>query len=309
MRKGQDFQFNWIFILVAGIILLIFFAGFGMRYKSLQEKREQANTVRSLNNGINGLNNNNLYTEINIGSKDIDINCNKISLSEFSQSFDDKILFADNVNEKVIVWVKRLNFPYPVTNFVYFADPNKEYVFLYDKKSESFVDKLIEDIPKKINVIKTESLVDIGENAKVIAFFDVNQQLLWDYKHIMIDLDKETISFGQKLPTIPKESEGYLVESDEVNYLNEDFLYAAIFSNYENYNCGFNEAVNKIRLVNQIYLERTNLIDKKCSYPSNIFYQINDDIEKEKYDLLSLYEKELDEQNNRLGREGCITIY
>ncbi|HLC56907.1 MAG TPA: hypothetical protein VJJ23_06730 [Candidatus Nanoarchaeia archaeon] len=309
MKKGQDYQFNWIFILVAGIILLIFFAGFGIRYKSLQDKREQANIVRSLNNGINGLNNNNLYTEINIGSKDVEINCNEISLGEFSQSFDDKILFADTVNEKAFVWVKRLNFPYPITNLIYFADLDKEYVFLYNKKSEDFVDKLIDDIPKQINVIKTESLVDIGEDAKIIAFFNINRQSLWNYEHIVINLDKETISFGQKMPTVPKESENYPLESEEIAYLNEEFLYAAIFSNNDNYNCGFNEAINKIRLINKIYLERTNLIDKKCSYPSNIFYQINDDIEEKKYDLLSLYEKELDEQNNRLGREGCITIY
>src|SRR3989338_7107885 len=47
-KKGEGEQFNWIFVIVAGAIILGFFIMFTFKYIELQEKRQDVDTVRFL---------------------------------------------------------------------------------------------------------------------------------------------------------------------------------------------------------------------------------------------------------------------
>ena len=51
-KRGQAQQFNWIFIAVVGIIILLFFLGFLMKYIDLQDSKRNAEIARSFANSI-----------------------------------------------------------------------------------------------------------------------------------------------------------------------------------------------------------------------------------------------------------------
>jgi len=44
-KRGQGVQFNWIFVIVAGAIILGFFVMFIFKFVELQEKRQDVQTV------------------------------------------------------------------------------------------------------------------------------------------------------------------------------------------------------------------------------------------------------------------------
>ena len=47
-KRGQGIQFNWIFVVIAGVIFLAFFAFFGARYYDLEQSKENAKFLREL---------------------------------------------------------------------------------------------------------------------------------------------------------------------------------------------------------------------------------------------------------------------
>src|SRR3990167_6878500 len=53
MKRGQGAQFNWIFILFAGIIVLGFFSVFIFKYIELENKKASFRIVRNFNEQLN----------------------------------------------------------------------------------------------------------------------------------------------------------------------------------------------------------------------------------------------------------------
>ena len=51
-KKGQGDQFNWIFIIIAGAVILGFFTMFIFRYIELEEKKQDIETVKFFSVGI-----------------------------------------------------------------------------------------------------------------------------------------------------------------------------------------------------------------------------------------------------------------
>src|SRR3989344_3360325 len=88
-------EFNWIFIIIAGAIILAFFTGFAFKYKALQEEKISVQLLTRLDNTLSSLKSSpfrtldkiNLPNEINITCNDIIVNGEKFRTNNllFSQ--------------------------------------------------------------------------------------------------------------------------------------------------------------------------------------------------------------------------------
>src|SRR3989344_3595046 len=129
-KRGQEAQFNWIFILVAGVIVLGFFAVFIFKYIELQNKKSSFEIVRNLNTQLELLEITNVFGEnlINLGlvSK-VKFSCNGEKFSavvndqqDLAYNLGDKIVFApDSVRDKNFgAWIYDWNYPFLVTKFL-----------------------------------------------------------------------------------------------------------------------------------------------------------------------------------------------
>ena len=80
--KSQS-ELNWIFIIVAGAIILIFLTGFAFKYKSLQEEKTSIELVNTLDNTLTSLKSSpfNTCDEISLPFE-VQVTCNDIKIND-----------------------------------------------------------------------------------------------------------------------------------------------------------------------------------------------------------------------------------
>ena len=96
MKRGQSEQFNWVFVLVAGAIILGFFVMFVFKYQDLQQKKLSVNVGKILDENIKLLETTELYLddkEFDLGLRvKIDFYCqDQENFFEINDYFEQKL--------------------------------------------------------------------------------------------------------------------------------------------------------------------------------------------------------------------------
>ena len=82
-KRGQGMQFNWIFVVVAGAIILAMFTGFAVKYVDLRESINDAEIGRGLDQIFLSAKSTAQYKTFDIGREfDINFFCDE-SVNEF----------------------------------------------------------------------------------------------------------------------------------------------------------------------------------------------------------------------------------
>ena len=88
-------QFNWIFVLVAGTAILLFFTVVVVKQKNVSEMSTKATVLKSIEAIIIGASVGTDTTNIiDIPDSDIEVNCGRVSLGSISKQYQSLILFA-----------------------------------------------------------------------------------------------------------------------------------------------------------------------------------------------------------------------
>ena len=89
--KSQS-QFNWIFIIIAGAIILAFFVNFALKYKSLQEEKISVELLINLDNALFNLQASpfNTFDVVNV-PKDLEITCNNFKIGNRNSVIGNRI--------------------------------------------------------------------------------------------------------------------------------------------------------------------------------------------------------------------------
>ncbi|MCD4666809.1 hypothetical protein K8R47_03295 [archaeon] len=143
-------HFNWIFIMIAGAIIIIFFASFAVKYKDLQQEKTEIIFLNNLDNTLTKLQASPFSTtaEIEI-PMETTINCNSLSIN--NQVFIDYILFGpEKIKGDVIVWYYPFEFPYKITNFYFIIPKNQDYEIEYNSETENIVNNILEQTPSNL---------------------------------------------------------------------------------------------------------------------------------------------------------------
>lgn len=328
-KRGQAEQFNWIFVIVAGAIILGFFTMFVFQYIDLQEKRQEVESVRFFGNVLS------ILEKLQIGDAGYAVRSTdtqglrfvyKVELSYYCEEKDAKILINKGevasynlANEIVFTEEKqRVNgltmgimpwiYPFHVTNFIYLSDPNRLYYIVYDASSEDFVNKLEEENDVIFNAIKYEkariSELKPKQNSKVVIF---SNQKPYETKikelrgngnsnFVHVNLNTEKISFFG--------NDGW---EDEVKYYGNPMLLGSLFTDTkESYECNVNRAFERLKTVGNIYIERTQLLKRIDPKQECKYELIANSLQKFSEGEYKLAEK-LTEQNNQGA--GCLWAF
>lgn len=290
MKKGQGVQFNWIFVIVAGIIILAFFATFAVRYKDLQTKKDNAEIARGIDNLFYGLSATTQHNSINAHWVfNFDLDCDEFTINnDYIQHLDEKIVFgADEINtSNLFIWTKEFKKPFRVANLIYVIDPDQEYYLVGDSS-------ILRDFPSELNINRIDSFTG-DEKGVFVLFRDILGVNELKERGSVIQVEGDVVKF--------------LNSGREEVFFDEATLLAAIFSeDYDNYKCGFDKLIDKYDNMRKIYYGKSIYVDSL----SNCDYGLIKGILRRTVNQNNIdeFSDNLAQENDRLWYEGCEVIF
>ena len=151
-KKGfVEVQFNWIFVLFVGGLLLIFFTSVVLKQKAVSEKSVSASALKSVESIISSSIGVTLDTTnaVKISKTEIGYLCNSISVKDVSVNYNGLIMFAPNVlkGTNLTIQTKIFDIPFRAANFLIASTDDVRYIFVYDDSNpnSNTLKKNIED--------------------------------------------------------------------------------------------------------------------------------------------------------------------
>lgn len=330
-RAAIEAQFTWLFALLAGAVIFLFFVMFIRNWGESSEQtfcadvREHLTTVFVSSQTSLGTMNN-----ISIPKLDIQFDCTGYNLP-CRESFGNNIIFSPERIEghALITYALGWDMPYRSSNMLYLTQPEVRYVFFTD------VSEIYEMMPDAVNkeiVSDGASLKDQNSPAVRVVVKQGNSELNLDLGALN-SLDAEVLSvIGIERLGTDLNKVTYFEKTGEKTYkpvatfpvIGEEALLGAVFSgSHELFECTLGRALERYQYVTEVYLNRaTELksanLPKACTdryataivlltdlYGEIITYS-NDlgspgDIQKDVEDLSAL--------NDQLKLFSCPTLY
>lgn len=332
-KKAFEIQFNWIFVLVAGAAILLFFTAVIVKQKNVAETSTKATVLKSIEAIISGTSASTDTTNIiDIPNSDIDIECNKVSVSgaeRVSKQYQSLILFAPSLikGNKLITQTLDFSIPYRITNLLYITSPQLRYVVIGTNDLASEINKSLpvelkkevyQSMPeiKNLNnykvrfVIFQDAMINLPKSLEKMQDSDVTAV------KINGDIEKGEIEFWQK--------NGASWQSKGVSiYIGKQTLIGAVYADtLDMYECSMRNVFSRINLVTKIHTERTQKLiqlavsNTDCNqFYSNGLTHLNNiftaslNFNKQNVDTISEYSKSLSDQNKNAQEYSCPLIY
>ena len=276
-------QFNWIFILVAGAILLIFFVSFAFKYKALQEEKLNIEILVNLDRSLTNLQSSPFTTidEIKL-PVELEVSCNNLIVND-KKYVNNNFLFSPNkLKNKMLILYKQFSMPFKITEFYYLISPDKKFFLVYNpgnSLAEQYIDNLIKDLPEKFkaNVVKATN----AGNGKNIYFYNANVNAT----KIIVMQNKVNI----------------ITSLNTYEDVNEELIYAAVFS--DNFDCNYNKLNKKANNIAKLYYEKAVLLqNSRCSYVA-MANELNN------FKLTQTKSTSIETINEGLSFQDCPTLY
>ena len=143
MKKSQiSIQFNWVFILIVGGIILLFFVGLGVKVKDVHQSSVDVSTKESFNTILAGVTNSpeEAAMIIELPRTEINFECQPNDgfsgyiIGSGQQAIGELPFFApESVNSEFLTaWTVAWKVPYEVTNFLYITSRENRYIIIKD---------------------------------------------------------------------------------------------------------------------------------------------------------------------------------
>jgi hypothetical protein len=270
-KKGVvEIQFNWIFALIAGAVIIALFTGIILKQKNISETSKNSLILNNLDAILSGSEASPGTSKVTrIPETKIEFRCNSYSVDKVSKQINSMTVFTPSVLEgnKLITWTLDWNLPYRITNFVYLTNPRVRYVFV---GSSPFAEDIFEKIPDGIEKIKIDSvdqIQDMNDDMVRIIYFGGTTSNLNQIAQTFNNMEKGTVtalkitkdSGNNDIGTLDffeAENDNFVKKGDSY-YIKEPTLFGAIFTDdVKIYNCVMRNAFEKLNIVSQIYREK-----------------------------------------------------
>jgi hypothetical protein len=283
-RKGFELQFNWIFILIAGAVILAFFFSIVQNQRALSETKLSSTLLSQMDAVFTMAIENKGGTEPLVTPKPgIAFSCPDTCVCNFyigkiPNSFGDKIIFAPALikEQDSRAWAVEWKMPFRVANFLMLSSPETKYYFVYDSDkpySAQLFQKINKAVPPEIvrEIVSSPSLVSsimpggyehtrfvfIGTEIPGLYMDSLNFAFAEeDVSGVWIDQDARQAVFYEKH------------DADELGFdqypsllAGDATAYAAIFaSDHFMYNCGIRSAFEKLSVVAGVHAKRAEAL-------------------------------------------------
>jgi len=181
-----EVQFNWIFILIIGAIILLFFFGIVRQQKEVSEKKISITVKRDIRAILTGAGvSTGTASLIEVPKTQIDFDCEGYSIQKTSPIKPVVSFSPDSMYDiKLILWALDWNIGFRVTNFLYITSPNTRYVLVFksdDLQQHTFVDIINETLPSRYIEEKEERKILM--NKEIIKLTDDPTNNLFDLEN------------------------------------------------------------------------------------------------------------------------------
>jgi len=279
-RGAVEIQFNWVFVLIAGALILVFFVSIVNVQRRAADRNLAFDILSKMDLIMSGALTVSKAGQIfDMPRAQIDFECNRITLYGVSRQFQDKVVFSPNVlkGRRLIVQSLDFNVPFKVSNFLYLTTSDVRYIFVGD---DDFTRNLFENFPQNATkeIVSSNEISNLQDknNYKIRFVFvsptnDIENIVLPQFIKNMKDdavsavkIDKERVKFYKK------KNNGFVsTPEDEFSYLHTDtnaMIYGAIFSeNSEIFKCAVDKAFKRLKYVALVYAEKEEKLKDEVS--------------------------------------------
>ncbi|MBU0461982.1 MAG: hypothetical protein KJ574_05330, partial [Nanoarchaeota archaeon] len=165
-QEGPEAQFNWIFILIVGAIIIAFFTLIVIKQKSASEVKVSSVLTKQLNTIFVGARvSSGTVQEIPTPNFAVRFTCNDYYIGAVSQRLGNRVLFApENLEGNMIItWTLDWSVPYKVTTFLYVTNPKTRYLLVrVSGVDEQAFKQLNLSLPVRLN--RNFDLIEYDEN-------------------------------------------------------------------------------------------------------------------------------------------------
>ena len=162
-RKGIiEVGFSWIFILIAGVVILGLFTYIGLNQGNFFRTLINANLLVDLNAIFVGAQvSKNTAAEFEIPDVRLSFDCDSYGIDGVTHPIQGRFIFAPHEfkSNKLITWSKPWGLGFRITNFLYITSPYVKYYIVHTGASdaEAFATQVYDDLPTQIQ----KEIIDI----------------------------------------------------------------------------------------------------------------------------------------------------
>jgi hypothetical protein len=283
MKKGViSIQFNWIFIIIAGAVILLFFFSIVQWQKKSSESKINVAVLTNLDAIFTGAQTAESSTNlITIPDTEIKFDCSNYYIGTTTKPILGRTIFTPNLirGTKILTHSLSWNVPFKVTNLLYLTSPQIRYILVEDSTipvSKNFLSEIDKSLPPKYMTIQGNR--EIAMNKEVwekSALANVQDENNYKIKFIFFNTDY-TDSALANLQDMPNKDVTAIEikDSNEINfyqkqgstffyqgtsyYFGNEAIIGAIFAeNPEMYDCSIQKAFKKLMITSKIYHNRS----------------------------------------------------
>jgi len=307
-----EIQFNWIFIMIVGAIILMFFITIVVQQSRQSNKKIAASITFDMSSIFSGAQiSTNTEHIVDIPPLNLHFECDNNSgyssyrIEDSERPIGDSLVvfspsYIYGKGRKLLTWSVDWNAPYRVTNFLFLSTPLMRYLIWNGTNGNAR--GLFDDLPDKMmkdnDIYQTVAGISNMNNYKVriVKLYESGFDPYNDIVNAPVDLQYMAGTDLTMVYIDPQNSPSrdslnewghiYFFKSNGIQfelvgrtyYFDRASIYGAIFSEtYENYNCNMNKAFERLFYVTKIYESRAQgLLDhfSTSSDPQNCFSKI-----------------------------------
>lgn len=330
-KKAFEIQFNWIFVLVAGAAILLFFTVIVAKQRTISDTSTKAVILKSIESIIAGAGvSADTVTKAKIPNSKVEFGCGRISIGGVSKQYSSLILFAPGSvkGDNIITQTLPFSAPYRAANLLFITSDKLRYVLVGDSDIAREINKsLPSDLKKELYPLIPASFANSNNyRVRFISFgnmidFPSALQKMPDSDVTAIkitgSIEKGLIEFFQK--------EGNAWASKgAMPYIGKASLMGAAYADSIGlYECNMQNIFSRLKILTNLYIQRTEKI--KSSQPerqaqcnqfySNALTQLNriyassSAFNKENVDSMSDAAGLLSSENKNTQIYSCASIY
>lgn len=278
-----EVQFNWIFILISGALILFLFTSIILKQKTTSDSTAQTTLLKDITSiAIGSEATTGVTKELALSKATITFGCNSIRIGQRSQPLQQMVIFSPlTLQTPLIVHTREWSVPFRATNVVYVSSPKVRYVLignnpLAQQINKSMPEKFLKDAYRDYNSFHATSLQD--DDHIRIVFFDQNEfnnNINQLFSKLSSKSSNEAsilvISGDQNIGSAAfyAKSQTSLQPLGSKDYLKEEMLIGAIFTdNPDQYSCIQTNMLKKLSLVSLIHDERRETLHASTIAPN-----------------------------------------
>lgn len=329
-KKGiMEVQFSWIFILVVGAIILLFFASIVTKQKQSSDIKFSGTLVKRMRSILTGVEvSSGTSHKIDIPNARIELTCDTYSIGRTGGSYKNKIVFSPSLirGDEMVTWTLPWSAPFKIANLLLLTGLNTKYVFIdgIGDFDQEFYDSFPANITKEIANTPFNVPLENYDKVKFVFVNATDSEVLSSnlfFLQSMKDSDVRAVNIKSDghLGFFVKNGANFQFEGESF-YIGDALKPAAVFAeDLEMYECSLSKAMKRFNFVTKLYMNRTQMLaNANISECPAAYYSTNQLEQIEAYtrsfdisDLESLNDAidSLEYRNSLLEQKSCPYIY